>query len=72
MQFLSRTSGGYSQTSVMDALDSLKIPAGDLIWFLSQRLGLSIEQDNQSKSKEDIKAPKRPMVLISTILVLAL
>lgn len=72
LEFLSRTAGGYSQKSVVEALDSLTIPAGDLIWFLSQRLGLQSDTDPQGKSKTEKLAPERPLVMVSSILVLAL
>jgi hypothetical protein len=72
LEFLSRPAGGYSQKSVVEALDSLMIPAGDLIWFLSQRLGLQSDSDLQGRSKVDKLAPERPLVMVSSILVLAL
>ena len=56
----------------MEALDSLMIPAGDLIWFLSQRLGLQSDSDPQGRSKVDKSAPERPLVMVSSILVLSL
>jgi hypothetical protein len=34
-EFLSRPEGTYSQKSVVDALDTLRMPAGELIGFLS-------------------------------------
>jgi hypothetical protein len=34
-EFLSGPENGFSQKSVVEALDILRIPAGDLIWFLS-------------------------------------
>lgn len=72
LEFLSRTAGGYSQKSVVEALDSLTIPAGDLIWFLSQRLGLQSDAEPQGRSKVEKLAPERPLVMVSSILVLAL
>ena len=45
-QFLSAPESGFSQKSVVDALDILKIPAGDLIWFLNQSLGLGSGEDH--------------------------
>jgi len=39
-EFLSRPESTFSQKSVVDSLDMLRIPTGDLILFLSQTLGL--------------------------------
>ena len=46
-QFLSGPEIGFSQKAVVDALDILRIPADDLIWFLSQTLGLGSDEDHQ-------------------------
>jgi hypothetical protein len=46
-EFLSGPENGFSQKSVVEALDILRIPAGDLIWFLSQSFGLGSEEAAQ-------------------------
>jgi len=52
-EFLSKPEGTYSQKSVVDALDSLRMPAGELIGFLSQTFNLG-----SSKSKQKTEKPR--------------
>jgi hypothetical protein len=63
-EFLSKPEGTYSQKSVVDALDALRVPAGNLILFLSQTLGLRESKDMESNP------PEKPVVMISSMLVL--
>lgn len=39
-EYLSKPERTFSQKAVVEALDSLRLPAGDLIFFLVQTLGL--------------------------------
>jgi hypothetical protein len=71
-QFLSKPEHGFSQKSVVDALDALRIPAGDLIWFLSQTLGLGPDEEHQARQKQEQPAPERPLVMVSSILILSM
>lgn len=72
LEFLSRPAGGYSQKSIVEALGTFTIPAGDLIWFLSQRLGLQGDSDALGRAKSDKTAPEQPLVMVSSILILSL
>lgn len=70
-EFLSEPENGFSQKSVVDAIDALHIPAGDLIWFLSSTLGLGMEDDNQIR-RQDWPGPDKPLVMVSSILILSM
>lgn len=71
-EFLAGPRSGFSQKSVIDALDALSIPAGDLIHFLSEAVGLGSERTHPgSKGKESLDL-ERPVVMVSSILVLSL
>lgn len=71
-EFLSQPESTYSQKSVVDSLDALRMPAGDLILFLSQTLGLAADQDQKTRQGSDCPAPSRPLVMVSSILVLTM
>lgn len=71
-QFLSGPERGFSQKAVVDALDALRIPAGDLIWFLSQTLSLGSDEEHQTRQKQEQPAPARPLVMVSSILILSM
>jgi len=67
-KFLSKPESTFSQKSVVDSLDLLRIPASDLIQFLSQTLGLRADQD----PKAELPAPAKPLVMVSSILILTI
>lgn len=68
-EFLSKPARSYSQKAVVDALDSLHLPSGDLICFLVQTLGLGSDSTTQ-RGLTDSHAPAKPLVMVSSILVL--
>lgn len=65
-EYLSKPETSFSQRAVVEALDSLRLPAGDLIQFLVGTLGLDQEPTAQ------LSAPAKPFVMVSSILILTL
>jgi hypothetical protein len=57
---------------VVDALDALRVPAGELILFLGEALGLGAEQDQRTRQEAQSTAAARPLVMLSAILVLTM
>lgn len=70
-EFLSGPRSGFSQKSIIDAIDTIGVPSGDLIQFLSQTLGLSdgVQQDSAAQDQGSVD---KPLIMISSILILSL
>jgi hypothetical protein len=71
-EFLSRPESKFSQKSVVDSLDALGLPAGDLILFLVSSLGLGHDLGQGIGPAEGCAAPEKPLVMVSSILVLTI
>jgi hypothetical protein len=71
-EFLSGPKNGFSQKSVIDALDTLGVPAADLIQFLSQALGLNSDGSQSGSKKAEVNSLQRPLIMVSSILILSL
>lgn len=65
-EYLSKPERSFSQRAVVEALDTLRLPVGDLISFLVGTLGLGLEPPTS------VTAPSKPFVMVSSILVLTL
>lgn len=71
-EFLSKPERTFSQKSIVDSLDSLSIPACDLILFLSRTLGLAAAEEQTTEQEAACPLPSRPLVMVSSILILAI
>jgi len=71
-EFLSKPESTFSQKSVVDSLDALRMPAGDLILFLNQTLGLCEDNDHKAEYEPTCPTPSKPLVMVSSILILTI